>query len=158
MLNPWYVTGFCDGEAVFTYSRTGGTFGLYFAIKQKGDNQQIVESIREYFNYIGYIYKNKGKPVLNKNSDIKPAIYYRVTRINELRIIIDHFDRYPLQSKRKQEPYQVWRDMVIYKIENYRDIDYDTLKALAEKLTDLNLQSRTLVVQEGTEEIAALVQ
>ena len=51
MLNPWYVTGFCDGEAAFTYSRAGGSFGLYFAVKQREDNRQIVEDIQEFFNF-----------------------------------------------------------------------------------------------------------
>ena len=142
MLTPWYITGFCDGEAAFTYCRSGGTFGLYFAIKQREDNRQIIEEIQEYFHHIGNIYRNKeSRPT--KNSGLsKPAAYYRVTRINELKIVVDHFDRYPLQSKKKLEAYRVWREMVMHKLENYRNIDYDKLRALAEKLSSLNSQTR----------------
>lgn len=146
MLTPWYITGFCDGEAAFTYSRAGGTFGLYFAIKQREDNRQIVEAIQDYFNYAGNIYINKeARPT--KNSGLsKPAAYYRVTRIGELKVIIGHFDKYPLQSKKKLEAYKVWREMVIHKLENYRNIDYDKLRALAEKLSNLNSQSRVFKI------------
>ena len=146
MLNPWYITGFSDGEAAFTYSRAGGTFALYFAIKQREDNRQIVEDIREYFSYVGDIYAQKESSPTKNSGFSKAAAYYRVTRINELKFIIDHFDKYPLQSKKKLEAYNVWRDMVIHKLENYRNIDYDKLRALAEKLSNLNSQSRAFKV------------
>ena len=146
MLSPWYITGFCDGEAAFTYSRAGGTFALYFAIKQREDNQQIIEDIREYFNFVGSIYKNKETSPTQNSGFSKAAAYYRVTRIGELKVIVDHFDKYPLQSKKKYEAYQVWRQMVMYKLDNYRDIDYNQLRVLAEGLSSLNSQSRALKV------------
>ncbi|MFA4889329.1 MAG: LAGLIDADG family homing endonuclease [Candidatus Omnitrophota bacterium] len=147
MLNPWYVTGFCDGEAAFTYSRAGGSFGIYFGIKQREDNRQIVEDLRAYFNYIGQIYWNKESLPTKNSGHTQAAAYYRVTRIGELKIVVDHFDHYPLQSKKKLEAYKVWREMVLYKLENYRDIDYDTLRVLAEKLSSLNSQSRAFQVR-----------
>ena len=148
MLTPWYITGFCDGEAAFTYSRSGGTFGMYFAVKQREDNRQIVEDIQEFFNYIGNIYYHKESESTKNSGFSKPAAYYRVTRIYELKIIIDHFDKYPLQSKKKLEAYNVWREMVMYKLENYRDIDYNVMRPLAEKLSSLNLQSRAFKVHK----------
>ncbi len=148
MLEPWYVTGFCDGEAAFTYSRAGGTFGLYFAVKQRQDNRQIVEDIREYFNYVGYIYYGKESKDSPKGGFTQPSAYYRVTKIDQLRRIVDHFDKYPLQSKKKQEAYKVWREMVLHKLENYRDIDFNTLRSLAEKLSSLNSQSRAFKIHK----------
>jgi len=146
MLTPWYITGFCDGEAAFTYSRSGGTFNLYFSVRQREDNKQIVEEIYQYLHCVGDLYREK-ESLPTKNSGFsKPAVYYRVARIHELKVIIDHFDKYPLQSKKKLEAYNVWRQMVIHKLENYRDIDYDKLKALAEKLSSLNSQSRAFKV------------
>jgi len=146
MLNPWYITGFCDGEAAFTYCRSNGTFGMYFAIKQCKENQEIVENIQEYFGYIGKIYLAKAASPTKNSGFSKPAAYYRVTRIGELKVIVDHFDKYPLQIQKKKDAYQVWRDMVMHKLENYRDIDYDKLRGLAEKLSSLNLQSRAFKV------------
>jgi len=146
MLTPWYITGFCDGEAAFTYSRGGGTFGLYFAIKQREDNRQIIEQIQEYFNYIGNIYRGKEATPTKNSGFSKASAYYRVTRINELKVIIDHFDKYPLQSDKKLEAYKVWREMVAHKLENYRNVDYNKLRTLAEKLSNLNSQSRAFKI------------
>ncbi|MFH1457657.1 MAG: LAGLIDADG family homing endonuclease [Candidatus Omnitrophota bacterium] len=148
MLNPWYITGFADGEAAFTYSRQGGTFSMYFAIKQREDNQQIVEEIQGYFDYVGNIYKGKESKSYLKGGLTKQSSYYRVTRINELKRIVEHFDRYPLQSGKKQEVYKAWREMVIHKLENYRSIDYDKLRYLAERLSRLNTQSRAFKVHK----------
>jgi hypothetical protein len=146
MLTPWYITGFCDGEAAFTYCRAGGTFGLYFAIKQREDNRQIVEQIQEYFNYIGNIYRGKESGPTKNSGFSQASAYYRVTRINELKVVIDHFDKYPLQSDKKLEAYKVWREMVVHKLENYRNVDYNKLRTLAEKLSNLNSQSRAFKV------------
>lgn len=148
MLEPWYITGFCDGEAAFTYSRNGSAFGLYFAVKQREDNRQIVEDIREYFNYVGDIYRGKESNNVPKGGFTQPSAYYRVTKISELKRILEHFDKYPLQSKRKHEAYKIWREMVMHKLENYRDTDYDILRSLAEKLSSFNSQSRAFKVHK----------
>ena len=146
MLSPWYITGFCDGEAAFTFSRSNGSFGLYFSIKQREDNRQIIEDIYQYFNQVGNLYRGKGAPPTKNSGFTKRYIYYRVNKIQELRVIIDHFDKYPLQSKKKFEAYNLWREMVLHKIENFRDIDYEKLRSLAEKLSNLNPQSRAFKV------------
>ncbi|MFA5177540.1 MAG: LAGLIDADG family homing endonuclease [Candidatus Omnitrophota bacterium] len=148
MLDPWYVTGFCDGEAAFTYSRAGGSLAIYFGVKQREDNRQIVDDIRAFFDYVGKIYyqiESEGGP---KRGLSQPAVYYRVTKINELKRIIEHFDKYPLQSVKKQQAYLVWRQMVIYKSEHYRDVDYNILQNLAEKLSKLNSKSRAFKVHK----------
>ena len=146
MLSPWYITGFCDGEAAFTFSRSNGSFGLYFSIKQREDNRQIIEDIYQYFNQVGNLYRGKGALPTERSSHTQPYIYYRVNKIQELRVIIDHFDKYPLQSKKKFEAYNLWREMVLHKIENFRNIDYEKLRSLAEKLSNLNPQSRAFKV------------
>jgi len=121
---------------------------LYFSVKQREDNTDIVEAIREYFGYIGKIYLQKGA-LPGKNSGLtKPAAYYRVTKIEELKRVLGHFDQYPLQIKKKHEAYCVWREMVRHKIENYRDINYDKLRVLAESLSELNSQSRSFKVHK----------
>ncbi|PIQ90263.1 MAG: hypothetical protein COV71_05250 [Candidatus Omnitrophica bacterium CG11_big_fil_rev_8_21_14_0_20_41_12] len=148
MLNPWYVTGFADGEAAFTYSRAGGSFGIYFSIKQREDNRQIVEELYNFFGQIGHIYRGKESSGAPKSGFTKPYAYYRVTKSSELEKIVEHFDKYPLQSQKKNEAYQVWRAMVIHKRDNYRNINYDHLSELANKLSVLNLQSRTFKIHK----------
>ncbi len=153
-LDPWYISGFCDGEAAFTYSRMGISYALYFAIKQREDNRQIVEDIRQYFNYIGKIYVSKESAPTNNSGFSKASAYFRVTRIDELKIVLDHFDKYPLQSNKKQVAYNTWRQMVLYKLENYRDIDYDKIRVLAEKLSELNQIRRRWTVAKRTSIVA----
>lgn len=145
-LNPWYITGFCDGEAAFTYSRNGSSFGLYFSIVQRKDNEQIINDIWTYFNYVGNVYNRKAASPTRNNGFTNPSVYYRTTRTDELTVIIDHFDKYPLQSQKKLEAYKVWREMVMHKLANYRATNYDTLRALAEKLSKLNSKSRAFKV------------
>lgn len=145
-INPWYITGFCDGEAAFTYSRAGGTFALYFGVQQRADNRQVIEDIQEYFGYVGKIYEAKGAQPTKNSGLTKPSAYYRVTRSDELITITDHFDKYPLQSKKKHEVYKIWREMVMHKLENYRDVDYDKMRVLAEKLSSLNQKSRAFKI------------
>ena len=145
-LDPWYITGFCDGEAAFTYSRNGGSFTVCFGLKQREDNKKIIEDIWEYFNCVGYIYRNKEAEPTKNSGLTKSSAYLRVIKPDELIVIIDHFDKYPLQSLKKLEAYKVWREMVMHKVENYRNIDYDKLRALAEKLSSLNSKSRAFKV------------
>lgn len=146
-LTPWYITGFCDGEAAFTYSRSGGAFNIYFAIRQREDNRNIVERIQSYFGFVGRIYVGKESLPTANSGFTKSTAYYRVARVNDLRVIIQHFDKYPLQSK-KREAYLVWRQMVMHKLENYRSTDYDLLRGLAKQLSALNQKSRAFKVHK----------
>ena len=147
MLNPWYITGFCDGEAAFTYSHASGVFNMYFAIRQREDNRQILEKIQEFFGYAGNIYKDKGHLPTKNSGFTQPSAYYRVSRIENLLRIIKHFDKYPLPSK-KIECYKVWREIVVYKNNNWRNADFNILRPLAEKLSALNQKSRAFKVHK----------
>ncbi len=91
---------------------------------------------------MGSLYHSKGAPPARNSGNTRASTYYRVTKIEELKGIVEHFDKYPLQSNRKREAYQTWRAMVMHKLERYRDIDYDTLRVFAEKLSRLNTQTR----------------
>jgi hypothetical protein len=148
-LDPWYVTGLCDGEAAFTYHHASGNFCVAFGFKQREDNRQLVEDLRAYFNYIGSIYRTKGAQPTKNSGTTNPSAYFRVSRASELTEIINHFDKYPLQSKKKLEVYKIWREMAMHKIENYRNVDYNKMRALAEKLSALNLKTRAFKVRSG---------
>lgn len=139
MLDPWYVTGFCDGEATFTYSRSGGSFNLYFSLRQREGNYYLLEKIQEFFGYIGTIYRNKEGSFNKKSAPSQPpSAYscYRVAKVDELKRVIGHFDKHALQG-RKKDTYLIWRKMVMHKIENYRASDYDILRGLAKELAQV---------------------
>jgi hypothetical protein len=130
MLIHWYITGYCEASAVFTYSRSGSSYTLFFSIKQTKENEQTLKDIQQFFGFIGKIYEQG------------PSVVFRVNKIDELKRIVEHFDNYPLQNKKKSAVYVLWRQMVAHKLENYRDIEFDKLKNLAEKISSVNSRDR----------------
>ncbi len=134
-LNPWYVTGLCDGEATFTYSRTGlQSLVLYFALKLGEKDKSTLKEIQTFFG-VGKIYLVKYFN-LEKEKE-KSGFYYRVTKLSELEKIIEHFDRYPLRTQ-KAKSYQVWREMVFLKKKNFRKPSSKELENLAQKLATVS--------------------
>lgn len=94
-LNPNYITGFVDGEGCFhiTISKkagytTGYSVNLVFSIGLHSKDADLLRSIQEYFGGIGVL-SVTGKKVL-----------WRVLSAKELKVIIDHFDNYPLITKK----------------------------------------------------------
>lgn len=133
-LDPWYVTGFVEGEGTFTFSRTGGQMALYFALKLTGSDRNILEAIQDFFGGIGSIYHVKKRAALTPSSGYtNAAAYYRVCRRDELDRIVEHFDRYPLRGG-KAASYAVWREMVILK-RAFRKPVRPELEALAARLS-----------------------
>lgn len=133
-LDPWYITGLCEGVASFTYSRTGlQSFVLYFAIKLKSQDKKILEGIQDFFG-CGRIYSVK-----QNNGQLGSDIYYRVTKISDLEKVVRHFDQYPLKTK-KAKNYQLWREMVFLKKENFGKPSYKQLDDLVKKLSKEKLE------------------
>jgi len=128
MLDPWYVTGFADGEASFTYSRSGRQLALYFAVKLTATDSPLLEQLQAFFG-VGRLYQVK--------ASAKTATMYRVTRHDELPRITDHFDRYPLQGE-KRRGYVIWREMVQLKKLFRNAANRDLIDDLAGKLSSIN--------------------
>src|SRR6266542_1693162 len=134
VLDPWYVTGFVEGEGAFTFSRSGRQMALYFAIKLTGADRGILDSIQEFFGGIGAIYRVAPRAAPTPSSGhTKTAAYYRVCRREDLERVVEHFDRYPLRGS-KAGAYAVWRQMVMLK-RACRKPHRDELDALAERLS-----------------------
>ncbi|MBA3503839.1 MAG: LAGLIDADG family homing endonuclease [Myxococcota bacterium] len=119
-LDGWYVTGLIDGVGSFTYSRSGKQLAVYFAVKVSG-SIGVLEELQAFFQG-GSIYTS------DRSS------YFRIQRRDELAVVLDHFDRFPLRTKR--EVYDVWREMVIAK-RAFRKPDRDRLESLATELSNL---------------------
>lgn len=90
-LNPYSVTGFSDGEACFILSilksrtKTGFSAVAGFKISLHEKDRALLESIKAYFNGVGSITKHGNN-----------SIQYRVNAQKDLRVLIAHFDKYPL--------------------------------------------------------------
>ena len=127
-LDPHYVTGFVDGEGLFTYSRSGKQISLYFALKVSAANEPTLQAIQAFFGGIGTIY-------IVKNGATKTSRYFRVARHDELMRVVEHFDQYPLRTL-KREGFAIWRSMVLVK-QQFRKPDRALLADLAERLSQL---------------------
>jgi hypothetical protein len=141
LLDPWFVTGFCDGEAAFTFSRSGDVFALYFSICQREDNRKVLEKVQNYFGGKGKIYIRKEQLPTRNSGHTKPNAYYRICKQGELMHVIEHFDKFPLQSK-KIEVYNIWREMAIGKTEKFINCKSSEFKSFSESLSTMNLKSR----------------
>jgi hypothetical protein len=99
LIDPNYVTGFCDGEGCFhiTFSprprmNTGWEARLSFSISQHKRSRQILFKIRNYFA-CGHIR-------FNRNDD---TYKYEVRKLSDLKDkIIPHFKKYQLQTAKKK--------------------------------------------------------
>lgn len=90
-LNPLFVTGFIDGEGCFGVNvqrsplyRTGFQIQLFFCINLHEKDKPLLEQIKNLFS-VGSIYKHGSK-----------SSRFIVQSIKDMRVIIDHFDQYPL--------------------------------------------------------------
>lgn len=122
-LDPWYVTGFVEGAGTFTYSRNGKQMALYFAVKLPEADEPVLQELRDFFGGIGSIYVQRGRS----------STLYRVCRREQLPVIVEHFDAYPLRGS-KAAAYAIWREMVVLK-QRFRQPDRDALRDLAAQLS-----------------------
>lgn len=132
-IDPWYVTGFVEGEGTFTYSRSYDHMGLYFGIRLTKRDAPILESIQQFFGGIGKIYQAKAH-ISPKGGRTKSASYFRITRVKDLLKVVEHFDIYQLNGT-KQESYKIWRRMVMLKTNNIGKAPKEKLEMLARQLT-----------------------
>lgn len=105
-LHPQWVTGFTDGEGSFSISawksqtKTGWKFKHLFTIAVHKKDQMILELVKSFFGGYGEIYKHS-----------KDSLQYVVASKKELRIIIDHFNKYPLLTQ-KQADFELFKQAV----------------------------------------------
>ena len=127
-LDPQYVTGFAEGEAAFTYISKRAPI---FSIRQRYDYGDIIYAVAEFFG-VGRVYE------CNANGHSKPNTYYRVNRLRDLVVITNHFDKYPLKSRKKQSAYIAWKSLVEFKHLPRKLQDPIKLKELLSVLSNLN--------------------
>lgn len=96
-LNPYYVTGYSDGEACFHLAIGKNTIykiGYYvnpgFTITVHKKDRELLTRIQKFFGGIGVV----------KITSRKHMIQFRVFSIQDLNIILNHFDKYPLITKK----------------------------------------------------------
>ena len=131
-LNPWFVTGFTDGEGSFSIIvAKRGTFKvqfqprLFFQISLHVKDTILLEQVKIYFG-VGNIYP--------KTSD---TIIYAVRSIKDLTVIVNHFDKYPLITQ-KWADYYLWKQAFIL-IQNKEHMTLDGLNKIVALKGAMNL-------------------
>jgi len=100
-INPWFLTGFIDGEWCFRISLTkvnrtiGWKVQLFFQISLHEKDRVLLENIKDYLG-VGKIH-NSGKNL----------IQYRIQAFDELTILIKHMRKYPLITQKKAD-FELW--------------------------------------------------
>jgi NADH:ubiquinone oxidoreductase subunit K len=109
-LVPWFITGLFDAESSFVVTilknskyKTGWNVQARVQIKMHEKDRPLILAIQNYFGGIGYV----SKP--NKASTVE----FRVSTLKDLvNIILPHFDKYPLISK-KGIDYLLFKQIVL---------------------------------------------
>lgn len=96
MLHPWFITGFSDGESCFLVMinknnrhSTGYSLQISFQILLHKKDIALLEQIKSKWG-VGVI---NDKP----NND---AVNFSVSGLKDIQIVIDHFETYPLITKK----------------------------------------------------------
>ena len=107
-LSPWFITGFTDAEGCFSISiykdstrPIGWRVCAEFLIGLHKRDERLLREIQAYLGGIGRIGKFA-----------KDAYALRVNTIGQIIKIIEHFDKYPLISK-KHADYILWREVIM---------------------------------------------
>jgi len=94
-VNPWFLTGFADGEASFIIyiqktnkTKLGWGTWVAFEININNEDMAILKDIKSYL----------GVGKINQKSN-GTCVYY-IRALNEISVLIDHFDKYPLITKK----------------------------------------------------------
>lgn len=103
-LNPYYVSGFVDGEGCFAISigyhktlKNRSEIKLEFEIELRADDREILERIKETLE-CGNIYDLK-----YDRYGWKPHVKYKVQKLDDFQTkLIPFFRKYPLQAKKKK--------------------------------------------------------
>ena len=122
-MNPWWVTGFTDGEGSFTVSLTRDNrlksrwrVRPLFQISLHKKDSPLLEQIKNFLG-VGRIYK------LNNN-----AIIYKVYSEKELLVIQKHFEKFPLQSQ-KSADYELWSEVLNF-VKNKEHLTMEGLRKI----------------------------
>ena len=118
----------------------------------RDDDEEIILKIRDYFG-TGSISRRKGKSNVN-NGQITLNMY----GVKNAEILIDHFTKYPLQSK-KAKDYFIWRKIVEKLKEQYHlksDENFLEVVRLCDDLRMVRLYEKTkdqLKAVSGSQEL-----
>lgn len=131
VINPLFLTGFADGEGCFNISickrkdvKTNWSVKPVFVISLHEKDKPLLGDIQKYLG-VGKIYKQGLK-----------LVQYKVQSINELNLILDHFDKYPLIIQ-KCADYKIFKQIIIL-IKNKDHLTFSGLQKIVALKASIN--------------------
>jgi LAGLIDADG endonuclease len=107
-INPWFLTGFSDAEGCFMVSiykspksRVGWRVQPVFQIGLHPKDKELLNIIQTYFD---------GQGILTRLKD--NCLTYRVFSLETLDKIIEHFEKYPLQTQKRGD-FELFKSVVM---------------------------------------------
>jgi hypothetical protein len=131
-LNPYYVTGFVDGEGCFLINiparsnlKLGYNVNLMFKLKIHSRDIELLKNIRNYLGQIGNITTRKDG-----------YVEFIVSSKKDIEVLIKHFDSYPLITQ-KWSDYQLFKQTFML-IKNKEHLTIEGLKKIISLKAVLN--------------------
>lgn len=159
-LDPWWVSGFVDGEGSFcafvsksSKLKIGWETQLIFNITLHTKDLDLLTDIKTFFGEIGYIKYNKGNN----------AVSYSVAKLDDLaNVIIPHFNKYYLVTQKRVD-FNLFSSLVemvknkehlnkegLSKIVSYKaSLNKGMTKSLTDNFTDIVPVERTKYLPSG---------
>nr|YP_010963371.1 NADH dehydrogenase subunit 2 [Harringtonia lauricola]WNK75960.1 NADH dehydrogenase subunit 2 [Harringtonia lauricola] len=131
-LNPWFITGFSDAEVCFTLSvskrkenKIGWRIFYTFQITLHDKYRNMLELIQNYFG-VGSITKHRTN-----------SVHFRVESLEDLNKILDHFNKYPLMTK-KWADFQLFKQ-ALYLVKNKEHLTLEGVRKIVAIKASMNL-------------------
>jgi hypothetical protein len=130
-LHPWFVTGFTDAEGCFLVSiikdkeyRLGWSVSPRYHINLHQKDKAILEQIKKFF-LVGGINKHGSE-----------SMKFRVESVKDLKVIINHFEKYPLITQKRAD-YELWKQ-VFYLVQNKEHLTREGLEKIVAIKASIN--------------------
>jgi hypothetical protein len=118
-----WLSGFVDGEGHFRlqYSNSKGKKSKHrlqavFRVSVRSDDIKLLFDIQDYLD-IGRIYLHANEADRRRGLDAMPSCRFTACSKNELEILVNHFDKYPLRSKKARD-YAIWREGALMRMKH----------------------------------------
>ena len=134
--DPYYITGFSDGEACFHISvlknknyKTGYAVLPIFSIQLHIKDHPLLEQIKNYFQV--------GTLLVKSNKTGNATVIYSIQSIKDINnYIIPHFDKYPLLTKKRAD-YLLFKE-IINLMNNSRHLNLEGLREILALKASMN--------------------
>lgn len=145
-LNPTFVSGFVDAEGCFHVSIVGKSVRLVFQISLHEKDKALLYLIRDYFGVGEVIDRKDG------------AFYYKVSRVQDIMLVLAHFEKYPLLTQ-KGGDLELFKQ-IVEKVNRKEHLTEEGMQEIVNRKASMNfgvLSDNLLSAFPNTEAVSRLI-